>query len=109
MNDSKSEGIIKHHRMLTGRVVSDRMSKTRTVLVERRVAHALVAGLHPVDRARIAQSDVGDGDRVGHRGIAGGRGQQRRRRPSLPNDFAARDAPLQWMGNRVGCVAARAC
>ena len=41
MNDSKSEGIIKHHRMLTGRVVSDRMSKTRTVLVERRVAHPL--------------------------------------------------------------------
>lgn len=41
MNDSKTEDKIKHHRMLTGRVVSDRMSKTRTVLVERRVPHEL--------------------------------------------------------------------
>jgi small subunit ribosomal protein S17 len=31
----------KNRRTLTGRVVSDKMNKTRTVLVERRVTHAL--------------------------------------------------------------------
>jgi small subunit ribosomal protein S17 len=31
----------KNTRTLTGRVVSDKMDKTRTVLVERRVTHAL--------------------------------------------------------------------
>jgi small subunit ribosomal protein S17 len=31
----------KNTRTLTGRVVSDKMNKTRTVLVERRVTHAL--------------------------------------------------------------------
>ncbi len=41
MNDSPSEKKAKVHRTLTGRVVSDRMSKTRTVLVERRVQHPL--------------------------------------------------------------------
>jgi len=41
MNDSKTEPKAKNHRMLTGRVVSDSMSKTRTVLVERRVPHPL--------------------------------------------------------------------
>ena len=41
MNDSKPEKAEKNHRMLTGRVVSDSMSKTRTVLVERRVPHPL--------------------------------------------------------------------
>lgn len=41
MSDSKIEAKAKNHRMLTGRVVSDRMSKTRTVLVERRVPHPL--------------------------------------------------------------------
>ncbi len=41
MSDSPSEKKAKVHRTLTGRVVSDRMSKTRTVLVERRVQHPL--------------------------------------------------------------------
>ena len=41
MNESKTEHPPKVHRTLTGRVVSDRMSKTRTVLVERRVTHPL--------------------------------------------------------------------
>jgi len=44
MNESKTENKAsdtKTHRTLTGRVVSDRMSKTRTVLVERRVPHPL--------------------------------------------------------------------
>ena len=37
MTESKQ----KIHRTLTGRVLSDKMNKTRTVLVERRVAHSL--------------------------------------------------------------------
>ncbi len=41
MSESKTEQNPKVHRTLTGRVVSDRMSKTRTVLVERRVTHPL--------------------------------------------------------------------
>ena len=36
MNDTKNT------RMLTGRVVSDKMNKTVTVLVERRVTHPLI-------------------------------------------------------------------
>ena len=36
-----SESKQKTRRTLTGRVVSDRMNKTRTVLVERRFAHPL--------------------------------------------------------------------
>jgi small subunit ribosomal protein S17 len=35
------EPVRKNQRTLTGRVVSDKMDKTRTVLVERRVTHAL--------------------------------------------------------------------
>ncbi len=41
MNDSMTEPKAKNHRTLTGRVVSDLMTKTRTVLVERRVPHPL--------------------------------------------------------------------
>ncbi len=39
MTEAKTEQ--KNRRTLTGRVVSDKMNKTRTVLVERRVTHAL--------------------------------------------------------------------
>jgi small subunit ribosomal protein S17 len=38
---AEKPGAPKNKRMLTGRVVSDRMNKTRTVLVERRVTHPL--------------------------------------------------------------------
>jgi len=41
MSEVKTEQKAKVRRMLTGRVVSDAMSKTRTVLIERRVTHAL--------------------------------------------------------------------
>ena len=43
MSETQSEkaGVPKNKRTLTGRVVSDRMYKTRTVLVERRVTHPL--------------------------------------------------------------------
>jgi len=40
MTDAKKPSD-KNTRTLTGRVVSDKMDKTRTVLVERRVTHAL--------------------------------------------------------------------
>jgi small subunit ribosomal protein S17 len=41
MTETVTEQKPKNTRTLTGRVVSDRMNKTRTVLVERRVTHAL--------------------------------------------------------------------
>jgi small subunit ribosomal protein S17 len=41
MTETKTEQKTKNRRTLTGRVVSDRMNKTRTVLVERRVTHPL--------------------------------------------------------------------
>jgi len=40
MSETKNE--TKNTRTLTGRVVSDKMDKTVTVLVERRVTHALI-------------------------------------------------------------------
>ena len=41
MSDIDTTAKTKSGRTLTGRVVSDRMNKTRTVLVERRVTHPL--------------------------------------------------------------------
>lgn len=41
MTEAKIEGAARVRRTLTGRIVSDKMTKTRTVLVERRVAHPL--------------------------------------------------------------------
>ena len=41
MNDTNTPAQAKNRRTLTGRVVSDSMAKTRTVLVERRVPHQL--------------------------------------------------------------------
>jgi len=41
MNETTKEKKVKLARTLTGRVVSDAMNKTRTVLVERRVTHPL--------------------------------------------------------------------
>jgi small subunit ribosomal protein S17 len=41
MTEAKTEQKPKNRRTLTGRVLSDRMNKTRTVLVERRVTHPL--------------------------------------------------------------------
>ena len=42
MNDTQTAKASKVVRALTGRVVSDRMNKTVTVLIERRVRHPLV-------------------------------------------------------------------
>ena len=39
---AKNPGAAKSHRTLTGRVVSDRMDKTVTVLVERQVMHPTI-------------------------------------------------------------------
>ena len=41
MNEVQANAEHKSHRTLTGRVVSDKMDKTVTVLVERRVTHPL--------------------------------------------------------------------
>lgn len=41
MTEANTEQKRKNRRTLTGRVVSDRMNKTRTVVVERRVTHPL--------------------------------------------------------------------
>jgi small subunit ribosomal protein S17 len=41
MNDEKMSEQHKSQRTLTGRVVSDKMDKTITVLIERRVTHPL--------------------------------------------------------------------
>ncbi len=42
MNDTQTVKATKVVRALTGRVVSDKMNKTVTVLIERRVRHPLV-------------------------------------------------------------------
>jgi len=41
MTDTTNQAPATTRRTLTGRVVSDKMTKTRTVLVERRVTHPL--------------------------------------------------------------------
>jgi len=41
MTDTTTQAPATTRRTLTGRVVSDKMTKTRTVLVERRVTHPL--------------------------------------------------------------------
>jgi len=41
MTDTTTQAPATARRTLTGRVVSDKMTKTRTVLVERRVTHPL--------------------------------------------------------------------
>ena len=41
MTDTRSEAAVKNTRTLVGRIVSDKRSKTVTVLVERRTAHEL--------------------------------------------------------------------
>ena len=50
MNESQTSKTAKVARTLTGRVVSDKMNKTVTVLIERRVRHPLVGKI--VTRSR---------------------------------------------------------
>ncbi|MEO8718982.1 MAG: 30S ribosomal protein S17 [Burkholderiales bacterium] len=54
-------------RTLTGRVVSDRMQKTVTVLVQRRVKHPVVGKTITLSKkyhAHVAEGGIGQGDLV---------------------------------------------
>ncbi|MDA1117861.1 MAG: 30S ribosomal protein S17 [Proteobacteria bacterium] len=56
-----------HTRTLTGRVVSDKMQKTVTVLVERRVRHPLVGKTITRSKkyhAHVEESGIAQGDLV---------------------------------------------
>lgn len=55
------------HRTLQGRVVSDKMAKTVTVLVERRVKHPLIGKVMIRSKkyhAHVEGLEAGDGDMV---------------------------------------------
>jgi small subunit ribosomal protein S17 len=54
----------KSHRTLVGRVLSDKMSKTRTVIVERRVTHPLYGKV----LIRTRKYHVHDADNACHAG-----------------------------------------
>jgi small subunit ribosomal protein S17 len=54
-----SETTEKKRRVLTGRVVSDKMQKTVTVLVERRVKHPLYGKI--ITRSNKYHADVAEG------------------------------------------------
>ncbi len=62
-----SEAIEKVRRTLTGRVVSDKMQKTVTVLVERRVKHPMIGKVITRSRkyhAHVEGLETGAGDMV---------------------------------------------
>ena len=57
----------KNHRQLTGRVVSDKMDKTVTVVVERQVMHPVIGKLQTRSRKYHAHNEGNDaklGDKV---------------------------------------------
>lgn len=60
MGEQKKESV---HRTLSGRVVSDKMDKTVTVLVERRVKHPLYNKVIIRSKRYHADVQVGVGDR----------------------------------------------
>lgn len=57
MSDTQTAKATKVLRALTGRVVSDKMDKTVTVLIERRVRHPLVGKIVTRSRKYHAHSD----------------------------------------------------
>ena len=62
-----SEASEKIHRTLVGRVVSDKMNKTVTVLVERKVKHPLVGKIMVKSKkyhAHVEGLEAGEGDLV---------------------------------------------
>lgn len=62
-----SEASEKIHRTLVGRVVSDKMNKTVTVLVERKVKHPLLGKIMTKSKkyhAHVEGLEAGDGDLV---------------------------------------------
>ena len=62
-----SEASVKNHRTLVGRVVSNKMNKTVTVLVERRVKHPVIGKIMNRSKkyhAHIEGLEAGEGDMV---------------------------------------------
>jgi small subunit ribosomal protein S17 len=62
-----SEASVKIHRTLVGRVVSDKMNKTVTVLIERRVKHPVIGKIMTKSKkyhAHIEGLEAGEGDLV---------------------------------------------
>jgi len=57
MSDTQTAKVSKVTRALTGRVVSDKMNKTVTVLIERRVRHPLVGKIVTRSRKYHAHSE----------------------------------------------------
>ena len=55
-----TEATAKNKRTLTGRVVSDKMKKTVTVLVERRVKHALYGKIITLSKKYHAHDENGE-------------------------------------------------
>jgi len=60
MNDSKIVGESKLKRTLTGKVVSDKMDKTVTVLVERKVKHPLLGKIIRVSKKYHAHDETNE-------------------------------------------------
>jgi small subunit ribosomal protein S17 len=62
-----NEAAVKNHRQLTGRVVSDKMDKTVTVVVERQVMHPVIGKVVRRSRKYHAHNEGNDakvGDKV---------------------------------------------
>ena len=57
---SETQAVVKNTRTLVGRVVSDKRSKTVTVLVERRVKHELYGKIVAQSRKYHAHDENGD-------------------------------------------------
>ena len=67
MTDTTNQAPATTRRTLTGRVVSDKMTKTRTVLVERRVTHPLYGKIVTRSKKYHAHDEANEcheGDRV---------------------------------------------
>jgi len=67
MTDTASNTKVKSKRTLTGRIVSDKMDKTVTVLVERKVKHPLYGKIIRLSKKYHAHDETnayGEGDLV---------------------------------------------
>ena len=60
MSEAAKTRAAKNHRQLTGRVVSDKMDKTVTVLVERQVMHPVIGKVVRRSRKYHAHNEAND-------------------------------------------------
>jgi small subunit ribosomal protein S17 len=60
MTTQETQAVVKNTRTLVGRVVSDKRSKTVTVLVERRVKHELYGKIIGLSRKYHAHDEKGE-------------------------------------------------